>query len=88
MIFLFLTLIAVIWLLFVIPMKQPPYLSLKIISIQQLETSKIANLQAQLLRVPGIKDVASIPKEEAIYLKVDKKLLDEKALADVIKRLN
>ena len=88
LIFLFLTLIAVIWLLFVIPMKQPPYLSLKIISIQQLETSKIANLQAQLLRVPGIKDVASIPKEEAIYLKVDKKLLDEKALADVIKRLN
>ena len=86
--FLFLALIALVWLFFAVFMRQPPYLSLKIISLKQIETSKIAKLQAQLLTIPGIKDVALVPREEAAYLKVDKKLLDEAALTDVIADLN
>lgn len=86
-VFLFSAVLAGIWLIIAATMKHPPYLSRKILPIRAIETSQTAELQAKLLTVPGVKEVALMPKEEAAYLKVDKKLLDEEALANVIKSI-
>lgn len=79
-VFLFAAIIAAVWFIFAIFMRQPPYLSLKILSIAQIDASKMAQLQAECLKIHGVEDVAIMPKEQAAYLKVDKKRLDAESL--------
>ena len=39
-----------------------------------------ADLQAQLLAINGVTEVLVVPDEQAAYIKVDRKLLDNSAL--------
>lgn len=74
-----------IWLIVAATMKQPPYLSSKIISITVSDNPEaIKLLTAQLLGVPGIKDVMISPEEKVAYLKVDKKQFCEEDLAKTL----
>lgn len=83
-VFLFSAALAIVWLAFVIKMKEPPYVSSKILPISNVEASQMDQLKAQLLAVPGVKAVALTLEEEVAYLKVDKKQLDEAALKAVV----
>jgi MFS family permease len=73
--FMFSGFLGLLWLLLAITMKQPPYLSSKILTVGVLNDTEAAALQLKLLAMPGVKDVM-ISKDEGIaYLKVDKKEL-------------
>lgn len=73
--------LCLIWNLIASTMKQPPYLSSKIISLSWLNSKELTEtLQKDLLQIKGIFDVVIYLDEHVAYLKVDKKLLDEAEL--------
>lgn len=80
-ILLYAALLALIWLLIAISMKQPPYVSSKMVKIKPLNTATAKNLSDQLLQVPGVHTAAVIPGEDVVYLKIDKQQLDTKKLS-------
>ena len=73
--FMFSGLLGLLWLLLAITMKQPPYLSSKIITVGALNDAEASVLQLKLLATPGVKEVMISQAEGIAYLKVDKKEL-------------
>lgn len=72
MVFLFGALLAVIWLLVSMTMREPPYVSSLRIEVppQALATR---DLQERLLAHPGVKQVLIVTKESSAYVKIDSK---------------
>lgn len=87
-IFIYTAVLAVLWFFIALRMKQPLYLSTKIIHTGALNASQIDNLKAQLLTVPGVKDVAVIKGDTCAHLKVDKQLLDTARLDTIVNHLH
>jgi MFS family permease len=84
-IFWFCLVLGGLWLLLAITMKNPPYLSSKIITIGELTTAaEVADLQTKLLAIPGIKDAMVCPEEQVAYLKIDKQQFAEDSLHTVL----
>jgi MFS family permease len=85
-IFIFCSILGLIWSVLAMTMKQPPYLSSKIISIAALNNvDAIKSLQEKLLAIPGVKDVMISPDEKVAYLKIDKKQFSEDEVAHCLK---
>nr|MCH9769722.1 MFS transporter [Gammaproteobacteria bacterium] len=75
-IFLFCAVIAGIWLLIATTMSPPPYLSTVILELNKLKQEANATSQA-LNKTAGVAEVALMPNESLLYLKIDKQLISE-----------
>ena len=82
-IFFFCGLIALLWLLTAITMKQPPYLSTLIFEAY----SKGTAINQKLSNFPGVAEVSYSPTENLIYTKVDKTLINENELRKCIEEV-
>lgn len=84
-IFWFCTVLGVVWTILAITMKNPPYLSSKIITIGVLPSPEATMaLQTKLLSIPGVKDAMVCLDEQVAYLKIDKKQFSETDLHAIL----
>lgn len=73
---------ALVWLLLAITMKQPGYMSTFVMNVGKMESHDAADeMVEKLSAVKGVAEATVIASEGMAYLKVDKKELDESALA-------
>lgn len=82
-VFLGCALLALIWLVIVITMREPPYAS----SLRLTLTEPVIQqpgLAMRILAVPGVEDVIVVPEESALYLKLDRQTVDRAALERII----
>jgi len=79
-VFEFNALLAAIWLLLVLTMRKPRYLSSLLLKVGPITDRAAEQLAANLSRVPGVEEVTVIAADGVAYLKVDKSRLDESAL--------
>lgn len=75
-------LFCLIWLLFIIKMPEPPYLSTKIFSLKQSN----GQLKQQALQLPGVHE--AVTSGQVLYLKVDKQQLNEGELQQLLETGN
>ena len=74
MVFALTALIALLWLIASATMKQPSYLTTRLVRIG--DTADAQTLAARLRQVPGVKEAVVIAEEKLAYLKVDSKAFD------------
>lgn len=86
--FVFCALIALAWIFVAITMSQPPYLSTLIMSLPSDSSQDATQLVHRLRSIPGVAEVALMIEEEQVYMKIDKKIVSEHELRDVIKHSN
>lgn len=82
----FCSLLGIAWLFFAITMKKPLYLSSRIVVVNVKNMGEVQALQKEFLAITGVADVMIAPDEQVAYLKVDKKILDEAALNNLIQK--
>lgn len=76
------TLLAVVWLLVSLTMKEPPYVSsLRLVS-DKLQQAK--GLEQRLASVEGVSSVMMVPEENSIYVKIDSKVTSRDALEAIV----
>ena len=68
--------IALVWLLVAVTMKQPSYLTTKLVPIGDGQANDAESLAARLRQVPGVSEAVVIADEKLAYLKVDSKSYD------------
>ena len=84
-VFLFCGIIGLLWAAVAITMKKPLHLSSKIVHLAStLNANAASQLQEKLLALKGVNDAMICPDESLAYLKVDKKVLDEDELKNVV----
>lgn len=79
-VFFFSALVVGVWLILALQLPQPTFYTSRVLKLDPLLFSDKQRLQAELLAVAGVKEVAVVADEGVAYLKVDKANLDEKAL--------
>lgn len=84
-VFIFTSVLGLLWFIIAITMKKPQHLSSKIISIAHLsDSTNFELLHIKLRELQGVADVIIYQDEQVAYLKVDKKLLDEDAIQTLL----
>ncbi|WP_459874549.1 MFS transporter [Halomonas shantousis] len=83
-VFLGAALLAAVWLLVVWSMPAPRHLSSEIVALDEQAMSGLDVLLDRVASVKGVEDVMVVPEERVVYLKVDRQLLDNEALARVV----
>lgn len=73
-------LLTVVWLGMAMSMRQPPYLSSRMLQVGELDDKAAKHLVMQLTAVRGVAEAVVIPEDGIAYLKVDNKALDRDAL--------
>jgi len=73
--------LAVLWFLYAVTMKTPPYVTSLMVPLSQVEHDTASQLLDELLALRGVEDAVVIPEEKAAYLKVDNKRFDKSLLA-------
>ena len=79
-VFIFNSALACLWLLLVISMRKPRYLSSQLLSVGSLDETGADQLADKLSQVAGVAEVTVIAEDGVAYLKVDKRQLDHDAL--------
>lgn len=69
-----------LWAGIAISMRQPPYLSSKLLQVGSLDAQAARKLAMQLTAIRGVAEAVVIPEDRIAYLKVDNKALDKEAL--------
>jgi MFS family permease len=67
---------ALLWLLAAVTMKQPSYLTTRLVVIGEGHAADAETLAARLRQVPGVAEAVVIAEEKLAYLKVDSKRFD------------
>jgi len=75
---------ALIWLVVAATMRQPSYLSSRLIRIAAERLAEPAQLAERLRRVPGVAEAVVIPEEGLAYLKVDSRTYDAAAVQSLL----
>ncbi|MCH9644687.1 MAG: MFS transporter [Gammaproteobacteria bacterium] len=86
-VFVFSIIVAAIWLITAVTMKQPPYLSTIIISPPSTADCG-SDLYHKLRKIAGVAEVAFLPDEQLVYFKIDKKIISEDELRNRIETGN
>jgi MFS family permease len=73
-------LVAVIWVLLAIGMRQPGRYSSRLLNLESLPGGAVADLAQRLRGVPGVVEAVVVADEGVAYLKVDRDRLDDGAL--------
>jgi MFS family permease len=68
--------LALLWLLVAVTMKQPSYLTTRLIRIGNGRAAAAEDLAAKLRQVPGVAEAVVIAEEDLAYLKVDSRTFD------------
>ena len=68
--------LALLWLLAAVTMKQPSYLTTRLVPIADGKADDAESLAAKLRLVPGVAEAVVIAEEKLAYLKVDSKSFD------------
>jgi MFS family permease len=68
--------LALLWLIAAATMRQPSYLTTRLVPIADGKASDAAGLAARLKQVPGVAEAVVIAEEKLAYLKVDSKVFD------------
>src|SRR5208283_234241 len=68
--------IALIWLLIAATMRQPSYLTTRLMRIEDGRAVDAVELAAKLRRVPGVAEAVVIAEEQIAYLKIDSRAFD------------
>ena len=68
--------IALIWLLIAATMRQPSYLTTRLMRIEDGRAVDAVELAARLRRVPGVAEAVVIAEEQIAYLKIDSRAFD------------
>ena len=68
--------LAVLWLLVAATMKQPSYLTMRLIRIAEGRAGDAEELAARLRQVPGVAEAVVIAEDQLAYLKVDSTTFD------------
>ncbi|MBS9404959.1 MFS transporter [Halomonas sp. TRM85114] len=78
-------LLGMVWLALMVGMSAPPNLASEVVALDA-DTPEAAmdTLMARFAEVAGVEDVLVVPEERLAYLKVDRRRLDEQALAQLI----
>jgi MFS family permease len=79
-VFLFCAAVALLWLVFAASMKNPRYLSTRLLRVGSLDPTAARKLAQQITAVRGVAEVVVIGEDEVAYLKIDQHALDEEAL--------
>lgn len=79
-VFLFCAAVALVWLVFAASMKNPRYLSTRLLRIGKLSDEAARRLSQRITAVRGVAEVVVIAEDEVAYLKIDQHALDEEAL--------
>lgn len=82
-VFAFAALGALVWLLAAWTMKNPRYLSSRLLNVGTCDETDARHLALQLTQVPGVAEAVVIAAEGVAYLKVDRHTLDETALQEL-----
>lgn len=77
-------LLALLWVAVVLPMAPPKHLTSKSVHLPEQWIKDTDRFVEQLLALPGVEEVVIIADEKAAYMKVDKALFDDQALAAVV----
>jgi MFS family permease len=75
--------VALLWLLAAATMKQPSYLTTRLVPIADGKAGDAESLAARLCQVPGVAEAVVIAEEKLAYLKVDSKRFDAAMAAAV-----
>ena len=75
--------LSLLWLLAAATMKQPSYLTTRLVAIGDGQARDAESLAARLRQVPGVAEAVVIAEEKLAYLKVDSKSFDAK-LAELL----
>lgn len=86
--FIFCAIVGLIWLAFVIAMKQPLYTSTIVIKLNKSLITDLADLNQRLCSIEGVSEVAVLHRKNLIYLKIDKKIISEDKLRKRIRQGN
>ena len=76
--------LALCWWLAMCGMPSPPPLSSEVVALQDTQADAMDLLMKHLADVAGVEDVMVVPEERLVYLKVNRKELDQAALARLI----
>ena len=79
-VFLFAAAVALLWLVFAVSMKNPRYLTTRLLRVGSLDPMAARKLAQQITAVRGVAEVVVIGEDEIAYLKIDQHALDEEAL--------
>lgn len=78
-------LLVLVWLALMAGMTPPPHLASEVVALDdEHQGAALEALAARFAEVAGVEDVLVVPEERLAYLKVDRRRLDEEALAKVI----
>ena len=86
--FIFCTRVGLIWLVFVISLKQPLYTSTIVVKLNKSLITDLADLNQRLCSIEGISEVAVLHRKNLIYIKIDKKIITEEELRKRIRESN
>ncbi len=75
-VFVFGTLVTMLWLLVAFSMATPSSLSSYLLRVGELDEAQAAVMQAQLLEINGVGDATVVATDGIAYLKIDKKVID------------
>jgi len=79
-VFLFCTGAALFWVVIATGMRQPRYLSTRLLRVGAVDVSAASVLAARIAAVAGVAEAVVVPEDGVAYLKVDPGALDEQAL--------
>jgi MFS family permease len=79
-VFVFNAALAGLWLLLVVTMRKPQYLSSQLLNVGLLDEAAANELALKLSRITGVAEATVIAEDGVAYLKVDKHQLDQEAL--------
>jgi MFS family permease len=79
-VFLFCGCAALLWVAIAAGMRQPRYLSTRLLRVGPVEVNAASALAARIGAVAGVAEAVVVPEDGVAYLKVDTRTLDEQAL--------
>lgn len=82
-VFAFATCLALAWLAFAATMARPGHYVTRIARLGDVDAAAIGDLAARLRGLPGVVDAVLVPEERMAYLKVDSKVFNAEAVAEV-----
>ena len=79
-VFLMCAVAALVWLIFAASMRNPRYLSTRVLRVGKLDEAAARRLGQKIAAVRGVAEAVVIAADEVAYLKYDQHALDEDAL--------
>ncbi len=83
-VFAFVVLVALLWFLLALSMRQPRYLNSHLLAIGEMDRAAAERLAGRLSQVPGVAEVAVVAEEGVAYLKVDPQRFDAAAVQALV----